>query len=448
MLFGLFKRNATKEPFKFKLNEKKNGYILIKYSGKEAEVTVPGTYQDHPVVEIGEDAFSAMFSKTECIHLPNSIKKIGISAFQPCGRLRSINLPPGLASIGESAFCLCHELKSIAIPNGVTKLPKSVFKDTALTEIVIPKSVKSIDESAFEGCRDLKSIVFHDEAQVTKIGTRAFRNCGLTELVLPKSIKEIGDNAFAGCMGLQKVEFLPGASNVRIASNAFEWCDALSPESTNEIQRHIDIQVVDDYKQMANISPNNPLSVDCTELFQEITAELQGIIENGALRKMDGFFTVSSTLGESMDVLNYVLPYLKQPDNEKLIAKFMLYYMGETPILASTEFPLMGYLYKGLLSEGGWICTNKRIYTSDMQRSKYHKAIEISQIKKWKATEKTGSMTLIDASGMSHNIDVPYEWSGFLGGFHQMFNEMSVIIQYLIDIQSMKPNYVHQQSDN
>ena len=442
-MFGLFKRNTTKEPFKFKLNENKKGFILTKYSGKDAEVVVPGTYQDYPVVGVGEDAFSVMFSKVESICLPNSIKTIGDSAFHACDKLRDIKLPPGLVSIDESAFNLCLELKSIEIPKGVTKLPKSVFKKSGLTEIAIPKSIKSIDESAFEGCSDLKNIVFHDDAKLMKVGASAFKNCGLTEVILPKSIKEIGDNAFAGCIDLKKVVFSPGTTDVKIADNAFEWCDELCPESISDIQRY-------KYMQMADKSANtnNPLSVDSSGLFREITAELQNIIENGALRKMDGFFTLSSNLGESMDVLELVLPYLKQPENEKQIANFMLYYLGESPVLASTEFPLMGYLYKGMLSEGGWICTNKRIYTSDMRYSKYAKAIEISKIKKWRATEDTGCMTLVDVSGMSHDIRVPHEWSGLFGRFHQLFNEMSVIIQYLIDIQSMRMTYVHRQSDN
>ena len=67
--------------------------------------------------------------------IPDSVKKIGDSAFEGCTGLTSIVIPDSVKEIGWSAFHRCM----------------------SLTSIVIPESVTVIEESAFFGCESLKS---------------------------------------------------------------------------------------------------------------------------------------------------------------------------------------------------------------------------------------------------------------------------------------------------
>lgn len=54
--------------------------------------------------------------KKEVVELPSSVKVIGISAFESCGKLTSITIPNSVTSIGSEAFCNCPNL-DITIDN-------------------------------------------------------------------------------------------------------------------------------------------------------------------------------------------------------------------------------------------------------------------------------------------------------------------------------------------
>ena len=94
--------------------------------------------------------------------------------------------------------CTNKKIAEVVIPNSVTKIGNSAFSGcTSLTSIVLPDSVKKIGNAAFYDCTSLTSVVIPDS--VTEIGWGAFENCtGLTSVVIPDSVTEIGGGAFAG----------------------------------------------------------------------------------------------------------------------------------------------------------------------------------------------------------------------------------------------------------
>ena len=202
----------------------KDGKKLIQYAiGKsDTEFIIP-----NGVTEIGDHALEHSYKtildpdtgEIECdpdtghlllvgssnikkIVIPDSVTKIGSSAFAWCGSLTSIVIPDSVTEIGNYAFADCDSLTSVVIPDSVTVIgERSFYSCTNLTSVVIGDSVTEIGSYAFYYCRSLTSVVIGDS--VTKIGSYAFCECtNLTSIVIPDSVTEIGSYAFSNCDSL------------------------------------------------------------------------------------------------------------------------------------------------------------------------------------------------------------------------------------------------------
>ena len=155
------------------------------------------------------------------IRIPNSVKSIGINAFNSCSLLISVTIPNSVTSIGIGAFRNCSSLTSITIPNSVTSIGSFAFsRCSSLTSITIPNSVTSIGNNAFDYCSLLTSIIIPNS--VTSIGNFMFRRClSLTSITIPNSVKSIGSVAFAECSSLTSIT-IPN-SVTSIGPNAFQY---------------------------------------------------------------------------------------------------------------------------------------------------------------------------------------------------------------------------------
>ena len=143
-------------------------------------LSVPSSYKNLPVKEIGKHAFDGCEYLTG-IQLPEGIEVIGNSAFNGCTSLAEISIPESVASIGDSAFYDCY----------------------ALTELSLPASVSKIGSSAMYGCCSLKSITLQEG--VTAVANSTFSDCTQLESVtLPRSVTYIGNSDRR--MGVQGVQ--------------------------------------------------------------------------------------------------------------------------------------------------------------------------------------------------------------------------------------------------
>jgi hypothetical protein len=149
-------------------------------------VTIPES-----VTEIGEMAFSDC-CLLESIAIPKSVTKIGDRAFLRCISLESIVvaddnpaydsrkgcnaiietetntliagcdttiIPESVTKIGRSAFNSLTSLESVVIPEGVTEIGRCAFWGCeSLTTVTLPVGVEEIDETAFDECMDLTTI--------------------------------------------------------------------------------------------------------------------------------------------------------------------------------------------------------------------------------------------------------------------------------------------------
>ena len=233
----------TKTSGNFEYEVKDDGTVNItKYTGSDANVTIPKTIDGKTVSEIGQDpgiykgAFED-YKKLQRLTIPDGVTSIGEGAFAGCTSLQQITIPDSVTSIGDYAFGGCKALQQITIPDSVTSIGKDAFDGcTSLQQITIPDGVTSIGEGAFAGCTSLQQITIPDS--VTSIGRFAFDGCSsLQQITLPNGVTSIGDDAFYGCESLQQITIPDGVTS--IGNYAFGDCEALTqitiPDSVTSI---------------------------------------------------------------------------------------------------------------------------------------------------------------------------------------------------------------------
>ena len=213
-------------------------------------MTVPDNLKGHKVTQIGSNVLDSM-SGLKSLHLPDSLLRIGNSAFYSCGSLEEITLPSGLTaeSIGWHAFAGCG-LEDLVLADGTSLMSVSLE--------AFRRGGKYDDGMLMSACRDeMEYLVSEDGSAVIigylpdswgslvtipsslnghpvrEIAENAFSGYNLLEtVILPEGLEKIGDEAFARCSGLKEVQF--PSTLQEIGSRAFFGIDADSldlPES-------------------------------------------------------------------------------------------------------------------------------------------------------------------------------------------------------------------------
>lgn len=185
--------------------------------------------------------------------VPQTVTKIGYSAFSGCTQLTAITLPAGLRELGSEAFKGCTALTGVALPDSLTALGYGVFRDcsaltaaefpagiapvswssgssmlrncTSLRSVKLPKTVSSLGNDFFAGCTALEQIVLPDS--VTEIGSNLFNGCtALTDVTLSTNLQAIPEHTFYGCVSLQKL--VAPYAVTKIGKTAFANCTSLT----------------------------------------------------------------------------------------------------------------------------------------------------------------------------------------------------------------------------
>lgn len=159
--------------------------------------------------------------------LPDTVKTIGVSAFENCEKLKKINLPKGIKYINSRAFYNCEKLDNVTIPGSLQYIGESAFKNCKLTNLTIQNGVKKL-AGAFIGC-ELKSLKLPDS--VIQIDS-AFAFSGLREIILPKHLTAIGNETFYGCYELSKITLSDSITSIGV--EAFSSCEKLKQISLPE----------------------------------------------------------------------------------------------------------------------------------------------------------------------------------------------------------------------
>ena len=99
------------------------GSILVGYSGKGGEITLP-----EGVTAIGKKAFYQNAAIT-AVTVPLSVRAVGESAFEGCTALQSIRLPNELHLVGQNAFRGCAAMETFYMPHKA-QADRTAFMDT------------------------------------------------------------------------------------------------------------------------------------------------------------------------------------------------------------------------------------------------------------------------------------------------------------------------------
>ena len=67
------------------------------------------------------------------VSLPESLKKLGESAFNGCTGLNEMRFPTGLTEIGEYCFSRCAGLKKLTFTGNAPSIGTGAFKEVAAT---------------------------------------------------------------------------------------------------------------------------------------------------------------------------------------------------------------------------------------------------------------------------------------------------------------------------
>ena len=279
----------------------------------------------------------------ESVEIPNTVTKVGKSAFNDCKALTDVyyygteddwnevviesgNDPLLNATIhyiecpsylhyeivnGEAIIVDCDKEASgnIRIPQKlegcpVTEIGQSAFHNCKdITGVVIPDTVKIIDEAAFDYCESLKEVKM--SANIESIGVTAFTGCCIDSLELPKTLKTIGAGAFYEPQPISidyKAMIEYGIENGTIDSEEVKDVDEFVRELENELK---DFSVQDIMRIFSYDMPGEqfgvyaPTKVTIDKNNPYLCNDSQGIIYNKDKTKV---FTVAGMKN------SYVIP--------------------------------------------------------------------------------------------------------------------------------------------
>lgn len=196
---------------------------LTRYTGNEAEVTIPSEIDGLPVTALSGYSGNGTYGVFEdkyivSVEIPDTVTSIGGHAFDSCSKLLAIKISENVTNIGDSAFYGCTSLTSVNIPDSVETLGSSAFSGCDNLHTV-RLGADTVGAYAFSGDDKLTDITISDN--VKSIGSYAFSGCTkLENITAPDSVKDMGEAVFYGCSSLSDVK-LPNDITSLLSSE--EW---------------------------------------------------------------------------------------------------------------------------------------------------------------------------------------------------------------------------------
>ena len=137
----------------------RSGVKTIKFGAAQLAKSIRTIIIPEGVENIEGSAFYN--SSLSAVNLPQSLKTIGIGAFEGCENLQKIDIPEEVKAIKDSTFAGCSNLKEISIPQYLKSIGYNAFCGCkSLQHIIIPDSIESIESRAFNDCDSLSIYIY------------------------------------------------------------------------------------------------------------------------------------------------------------------------------------------------------------------------------------------------------------------------------------------------
>ena len=165
------------------------------------------------------------FDGLKYLTLPDTIKKIGTSAFQGCLALNFDStygtLPAELTEIGANAFSKCRSLTKIEFGSKLTTIGSNAFSEAS--QAISEKIGNDTIDHQYYG---LAKVDFTFATRLTSIGSNAFANTNITSINFPEGVTKLPGKVCSDSYNLKTVE--TGKFLTEINANAFQNCYKLS----------------------------------------------------------------------------------------------------------------------------------------------------------------------------------------------------------------------------
>ncbi|MBQ8173776.1 MAG: leucine-rich repeat domain-containing protein [Clostridia bacterium] len=283
--------------FTFELSADGSYYIVTGARKITTTLIIPEEHEGKPVREIAPQAFRYAAEYVRKIVLPDSLTKVGETAFLGCGYVVHLTLGRNLTEVEGmllesppkeiynrssmtkeqvSAIVAMWETNLYSDTEGAPRLKDEndfliqesgdekilltyIGSETALT---LPAGITKIAAQAFYENRYITSVTMPDT--VTLIEHGAFNWCtAMKSVKLSSSLTEIKDSAFACCVKLSSIELPNGLEKIGI--NAFSLCPLTTvtlPDSVKRVE-----QAAFEDCPLASITLSNSLTYIGTEAF-------------------------------------------------------------------------------------------------------------------------------------------------------------------------------------
>ena len=181
---------------------------------------ITGLVLEEGITRIGSNAFAGLRLKG-ALKLPETLREIGISAFDGCAGLTgTLTIPSGVTGIGDRAFYGCTGLsRTIRIPAATQTLGVNAFgactRLTAFTVDTGNPCFKAVDGVLYSAdgltllaCPAGKTDMTNIAEGTESIGSSAFDGCvNVKKLTVPTSLTSIEHDAFIGCTNLRDIYY-------------------------------------------------------------------------------------------------------------------------------------------------------------------------------------------------------------------------------------------------
>lgn len=163
------------------LSDDGNAYLAASCSSGAADIAVPDTLGDKPVVGVAPHAFFSN-AAMRSLKLTAPAASVGEYACFSCTALERVVLPYTITEIGEGAFSGASSLGKINLSDTqIAAVEPYTFSGTALTEVTLPSYCTAVKDFAFRNCASLERV--YVPRTVTQIGESAFSGCDKLTLV-------------------------------------------------------------------------------------------------------------------------------------------------------------------------------------------------------------------------------------------------------------------------